>query len=117
MISHDRELLNNSVDAILHLNTGKLDLYPAATTISSTAAPRRRGCRPATRAKQDAERAHLQKFIDRFRAKASKATQAQSRIKRLAKLPPIAAIGRRERPGAIYPALPRAPPGAAADPA
>jgi len=46
----------------------------------------------ATRAKQDAERAHLQKFIDRFRAKASKATQAQSRIKRLAKLEPIAEI-------------------------
>src|SRR5262249_41845307 len=46
----------------------------------------------ATRAKQEAERAHLQSFIDRFRAKASKAAQAQSRIKRLAKLPPIAAV-------------------------
>jgi ATP-binding cassette subfamily F protein 3 len=46
----------------------------------------------ATRAKQEAERAHLQSFIDRFKAKASKAAQAQSRVKRLAKLEPIAAV-------------------------
>ena len=64
----------------------------AATTISNDAAPRRLRLQAATKVKQDAERAHLQKFIDRFRAKASKATQAQSRIKRLAKLEPIAEV-------------------------
>ena len=60
--------------------------------ISKPGARRSRALQAATKAKQDAERAHLQRFIDRFRAKASKATQAQSRIKRLAKLEPIAEV-------------------------
>jgi ATP-binding cassette, subfamily F, member 3 len=92
IISHDRELLNNSVDAILHLSEGKLDLY----TGGYDAFEKRRGEKArlvsATRAKQEAERAHLQSFINRFKAKASKAAQAQSRVKRLAKLEPIAAV-------------------------
>ncbi len=93
IISHDRELLNNSVDAILHLSAGQARIFTvAATTISRRGAPRRARLQTATQAKQEAERAHLQKFIDRFRAKASKATQAQSRIKRLAKLEPIAEV-------------------------
>src|SRR6202043_802179 len=90
IVSHDRELLINSVDAILHLSEGKLDLYTGGYDDFEHRRPERKRRRAAPRAKQDAERAHLQKFIDRFRAKASKATQAQSRIKRLAKLEPIA---------------------------
>ncbi|WP_210485029.1 ABC-F family ATP-binding cassette domain-containing protein [Microvirga antarctica] len=92
IISHDRELLNNSVDAILHVNEGKLDLYTGGYDDFE----RRRGeklrLQTASRNKQEAERAHLQSFVDRFRAKASKAAQAQSRMKRLAKLEPIAAV-------------------------
>jgi len=92
IISHDRELLNNSVDAILHVSEGKLDLYTGGYDDFE----RRRGeklrLQTASRNKQEAERAHLQSFVDRFRAKASKAAQAQSRMKRLAKLEPIAAV-------------------------
>ena len=92
IISHDRELLNNSVDAILHLSQGKLELYTGGYNDFETRRAEKNRLQVATKAKQDAERAHLQKFIDRFRAKASKATQAQSRIKRLAKLEPIAEV-------------------------
>jgi ATP-binding cassette subfamily F protein 3 len=92
IISHDRELLNNSVDAILHLSRGKLEFYTGSYNQFETRRAEKTRLQVATKAKQDAERAHLQRFIDRFRAKASKATQAQSRIKRLAKLEPIAEV-------------------------
>jgi len=92
IVSHDRELLDNSVDAILHLNDGKLDLYSGRYNAFETRRAEKARLQAATKAKQEAERAHLQRFIDRFRAKASKATQAQSRLKRLAKLAPIAEI-------------------------
>ena len=92
IISHDRELLNNSVDAILHLSHGKLDLYTGGYNDFETRRAEQTRLQAATKAKQDVERAHLQRFIDRFRAQASKATQAQSRIKRLAKLEPIAEV-------------------------
>jgi ATP-binding cassette subfamily F protein 3 len=92
IISHDRELLNNSVDAILHLSEGGLELYTGGYDDFERRRAEKTRLQAATRVKQEAERAHLQKFIDRFRAKASKASQAQSRIKRLAKLEPIAEI-------------------------
>jgi ATP-binding cassette, subfamily F, member 3 len=92
IISHDRELLNNSVDAILHLSECKLDLYTGGYDDFERRRAEKARLQAATRAKQEAERAHLQSFVDRFRAKASKAAQAQSRVKRLAKLAPIAAI-------------------------
>jgi ATP-binding cassette, subfamily F, member 3 len=92
IVSHDRELLNNSVDAILHLNAGQLTLYSGGYNQFETERAEKTRLQVATRAKQEAERAHLQRFIDRFRAKASKAAQAQSRIKRLAKLEPIAEV-------------------------
>ncbi len=112
IISHDRELLNNSVDAILHLSAGKLDLYSGGYDEFERRRAEKTRLQAATMAKQDAERAHLQKFIDRFRAKASKASQAQSRIKRLAKLEPIAEIvEQRVAPFTIpSPARPLAPP-------
>jgi ATP-binding cassette, subfamily F, member 3 len=112
IVSHDRELLNNSVDAILHLSGGKLALYSGGYNAFETQRAEKTRLQAATRAKQEAERAHLQRFIDRFRAKASKATQAQSRIKRLAKLEPIAApVEERVAPFTLpSPRRPLAPP-------
>jgi ATP-binding cassette subfamily F protein 3 len=92
VISHDRELLNNSVEYILHLSSGKLDLYTGGYDDFERMRAEKMRLNAAARARQDAERAHLQAFVDRFGAKASKAAQAQSRVKRLAKLPPIAAM-------------------------
>jgi ATP-binding cassette, subfamily F, member 3 len=112
IVSHDRELLNNSVDAILHLSQGKLDLYSGGYNDFETRRAEKSRLQSATKAKQEAERAHLQSFIDRFRAQASKAAQAQSRIKRLAKLAPIAeVVEERVTPFTIpSPARPLAPP-------
>jgi len=112
IISHDRELLNGSVDAILHFNHAKLDLYSGGYDEFEKRRAEKTRLQAATKAKQDAERAHLQKFIDRFRAKATKAAQAQSRIKRLAKLEPIAeVVEERVAPFTIpSPARPLAPP-------
>jgi ATP-binding cassette subfamily F protein 3 len=89
IISHDRELLNNSVQHILHVNEGKLDLYTGGYDDFERRRAEKLRLQAASRVKQEAERAHLQSFVDRFRAKASKAAQAQSRMKRLAKLEPI----------------------------
>jgi ATP-binding cassette subfamily F protein 3 len=112
IVSHDRELLNNSVDAILHLSEGKLTLYTGGYDAFERRRAEMSRLQSATRAKQEAERAHLQSFIDRFKAKASKAAQAQSRMKRLAKLEPIAAvIEERVAPFTLpSPARPLAPP-------
>ena len=86
MISHDRDLLNSVCTHILHLSNRKLDLYTGNyDTFEKTRSEKLR-LMQANQAKQEAERAHLQKFIDRFKAKASKATQAQSRVKKLEKL-------------------------------
>ena len=92
IISHDRELLNNSVDHILHVHAGKLELYTGGYDDFERRLAEKTRLQAATRVKQEAERAHLQSFIDRFKAKASKAAQAQSRVKRLAKLAPVAEI-------------------------
>ncbi|MEG2499118.1 ABC-F family ATP-binding cassette domain-containing protein [Brevundimonas sp.] len=86
LISHDRDLLNSVCTHILHLSNRKLDLYTGSyDTFEKTRSEKLR-LMAANQAKQDVERAHLQKFIDRFKAKASKATQAQSRVKKLEKL-------------------------------
>ena len=99
IISHDRELLTNSVNSILHLHDGKLDLYTGGYDSFERQRAEKARLQAAARAKQEAERAHIQSFIDRFRAKASKAAQAQSRIKRLAKMAPItAAVDERVMP-------------------
>ena len=112
IISHDRELLNNSVDHILHVRDGKLDLYTGGYDDFERRRAEKARLQSASRVKQEAERAHLQSFVDRFRAKASKAAQAQSRMKRLAKLEPIEAIiEERVSPFLIpSPARPLAPP-------
>ena len=92
VISHDRELLNNSVDYILHLKDGKLELYTGGYDSFERQLVEKLRLQEASRAKVEAKRAHMQSFVDRFKAKASKARQAQSRMKAIAKLPPIAAV-------------------------
>ncbi|MFL5297185.1 MAG: ABC-F family ATP-binding cassette domain-containing protein [Phenylobacterium sp.] len=92
VISHDRELLNNSVDHILHLKDGRLDLYPGGYDSFEMQLTEKLRLQEAMRVKIEARRAHMQSFVDRFRYKASKAVQAQSRLKMIAKLPPVAAV-------------------------
>src|SRR5215813_8316415 len=92
VISHDRDLLETSVDQILHLDRGKLTLYRG----SYSSFEEQRATREMLDAKQvkrqEAERKRLQAFVDRFKAKASKARQAQSRVKMLERLKPITAL-------------------------
>jgi len=92
IISHDRELLNNSVDHILHLADGKLTLYAGGYDEFERQRAEKMRLQESSRVKIEAKRAHMQAFVDRFRATASKATQAQSRLKMLAKLAPIDAV-------------------------
>jgi ATP-binding cassette subfamily F protein 3 len=89
IISHDRELLNNSVDYILHLSERRLELYTGGYDAFEKRRAEKLRLMQAAGKKQEAERAHLQAFVDRFKAKASKAAQAQSRMKRLAKMEPV----------------------------
>ena len=92
VISHDRDLLDTSVDQILHLDRGKLTLYKG--TYSSFEEQRAtKEMLDAKHAKRQAdERKRLQAFVDRFKAKASKARQAQSRVKMLERMKPVTAL-------------------------
>ncbi|HEX5379058.1 MAG TPA: ABC-F family ATP-binding cassette domain-containing protein [Phenylobacterium sp.] len=107
IISHDREILNNSVDHILHLQDGKLELYPGNYDNFEFQRSERARLNESTRVKVEAQRAHLQAFVDRFRAKASKAAQAQSRLKQIAKLPPVSAVSIEHTAPFILPSPPR----------
>ena len=89
IVSHDRDLLNRSVTHILALEQTKLALYPGGYDAYLRRRAERSAQLESQKAKQDAERAHLQAFVDRFRAKASKARQAQSRVKMLEKMQEI----------------------------
>ncbi|NDV99510.1 ABC-F family ATP-binding cassette domain-containing protein [Salipiger sp. PrR002] len=91
VISHDRGLLNRAVGAILHLEDRKLVLYQGNYDTFARTRAERRAVQAAMAKKQDDRRAHLQKFVDRFRAKASKARQAQARVKMLEKMERITA--------------------------
>ena len=91
IISHDRGLLNRAVGSILHLADRKLALWAGGYDQFARQMAERRAVQAAEAKKVEARRAHLQGFVDRFRYKASKAVQAQSRIKMLEKLTPIAA--------------------------
>jgi ATP-binding cassette subfamily F protein 3 len=90
IVSHDRELLNRSVGSILHLGQGKLTLYTGGYDQFEEARREKQRLDLKLRKKQDDERRHIEAFIERFKAKASKAAQAQSRVKALARMQPIA---------------------------
>jgi ATPase subunit of ABC transporter with duplicated ATPase domains len=92
LVSHDRQLLNAATTTTLHLADGKLTLYSGGFD-QYLRARREAGTRQAALARrQSQERERLQRFVDRFRATASKARQAQSRVKALARLEPVALI-------------------------
>jgi len=92
VISHDRDLLDNSVQHILALEQHKLTLWRGGYSAYEKQRAERMVLDQKAIKKQEAQRKHLQAFVDRFRAKATKARQAQSRLKMLAKMEPIAAL-------------------------
>ncbi|MCF6271676.1 MAG: ATP-binding cassette domain-containing protein [Rhodobacteraceae bacterium] len=92
IVSHDKDLLNRSVNAILHLDQQKLTLYQGNYNNFENQRRAKLEQQVSAKKKQDRERAHMQSFVDRFKAKASKAKQAQSRVKALERMKPIAAI-------------------------
>ncbi|MCU0882925.1 MAG: ABC-F family ATP-binding cassette domain-containing protein, partial [Hyphomonadaceae bacterium] len=99
VVSHDREMLNRSVTHVLALEDRKLEVYTGGYDTYLKRRAERASQLAGAKAKQDAARAHLQAFVDRFRAKASKARQAQSRIKMLEKMQDIAVpVGDRTLP-------------------
>jgi ATP-binding cassette subfamily F protein 3 len=89
VISHDRDLLDNAVDSILHLERTRLTFYRGNYTSFERQRNERIALDQSFARKQEAQRKHLTAFVERFRAKATKARQAQSRLKLLAKLQPI----------------------------
>ena len=89
IVSHDRGLLNRSVGSILHLEDRKLTFYNGAYDTFAKTRAARLATAEAEAKKQASRRAHLQSYVDRFRYKADKARQAQSRLKAIARLEPI----------------------------
>ena len=89
VISHDRNLLNKSVSGILHLSSKKIQFYTGNYDTFDNERRSQLEQKISQKNKQDVQRAHIQSFVDRFKAKASKARQAQSRIKILEKMKPI----------------------------
>jgi len=90
LVSHERDFLNNVVDHILHLSQGKLTIYPGGYDAFERQRAERQAQIASARARQQAQREHLQAYIAKNSARASTAKQAQSRQKALAKLQPIA---------------------------
>jgi ATP-binding cassette subfamily F protein 3 len=89
IVSHDRGLLNRAVGGILHLEDKKLTFYQGNYDTFARTRAARLAVADSEAKKQDARRAHLQSYVDRFRAKADKAKQAQSRLKAIARMEPI----------------------------
>ncbi|HZR75557.1 ribosomal protection-like ABC-F family protein [Bradyrhizobium sp.] len=92
VISHDRDLLETSVDQILHLDRGKLTLYKGGYSSFEEQRAARELLDAKHARRQAEERKRLQAFVDRFKAKASKARQAQSRVKMLERMKPVTAL-------------------------
>ncbi|OWO93149.1 glycosyl transferase family 1 [Rhizobium esperanzae] len=92
IISHDRDLLNNAVNSIVHLDQKKLTFYRGNYDQFERQKAEAEELQTKARAKNEAARKHLQSFIDRFKAKASKARQAQSRVKALERMGTVAAV-------------------------
>ncbi|MFC6488783.1 ABC-F family ATP-binding cassette domain-containing protein [Nitratireductor sp. GCM10026969] len=91
LISHDRDLLNNAVSSIVHLERRKLTFWRGGYDQFARQYAEKAELQEKMRTKQEAQKKHMEAFVERFRYKASKARQAQSRLKALARLQPIAA--------------------------
>jgi len=100
LISHDRDLLDTSVNFILHFDQQKLKLYRGGFSQFDRQRREQLIVDQRAREKQETKRAHMMAFVERFRAKASKARQAQSRLKALEKMEPLAAAAG-EAPAAV----------------
>jgi len=92
LISHDRDLLNRAVNSIVHLDQQKLTFWRGGYDQFERQREEQLEHQEKARVKQDAARKHMESFVERFRAKASKARQAQSRIKALEKMKPISTV-------------------------
>jgi ATP-binding cassette subfamily F protein 3 len=92
IVSHDRDLLNKAVEAILHLDKGKLTYYSGGYDRFERTRREQQAVQLKLKKKQEDARRHMQDYVDRFRYKASKARQAQSRLKALARMEPVAAM-------------------------
>ena len=92
LVSHDRDLLNRVADGILHLEDQSLTYYAGNFERFERTRREKQAHQQAIFERQEAERKHIQAFVDRFRYKASKARQAQSRLKMLERMEPIAAV-------------------------
>ena len=110
IISHDRGLLNRAVGAILHLDNRKLTLWTGNYDTFAKNRAASLAVQAAEARKQDARRQHLQAFVDRFKAKASKAKQAQSRVKMLEKMTTITAPEEAAKHVFTFPAPEELPP-------
>ncbi|MEM7123652.1 MAG: ABC-F family ATP-binding cassette domain-containing protein [Pseudomonadota bacterium] len=96
VVSHERDLLNNVANHILHLAAGKLTLYPGGYDDFERLRGERLAQLEALRTRQEQQRKHLQSYVDRWRYKAHTARQAQSRLKALARMQPVASMAEGE---------------------
>jgi ATP-binding cassette subfamily F protein 3 len=110
LVSHDRDLLNKTVDKIIHLEACKLTVYAGGYDRFEQTRAERIAQIAAAANKQAAQRRHMQAFIDRFRYKASKARQAQSRLKALARMQPIVAVSEQATASFEFPSPEPLPP-------
>ena len=92
VISHDRELLNKCIDHVIHVDKKQLTLYTGNYDTFERERSLRLGLQQKMHEKQEAHRAHMQQFVDRFKAQASKARQAQSRMKALERMDIVDAV-------------------------
>jgi ATP-binding cassette subfamily F protein 3 len=109
MVSHDRNLLTLAVDHILHLDDLKLEMYTGGYDAFEKVRSARLLQNQALQKKQDLARKRMQSFVDRFRAKATKARQAQSRIKALERMSPLISATRERHVAFRFPQPPRSP--------
>ncbi len=110
VISHDRQLLNRSVTGILHLTNFKLTHYKGSYDQFDTERRIKLEQQQSMALKQESQRKHIKSFVDRFRYKASKARQAQSRLKQLEKMKPILALSEQAVAPFRFPAPQELPP-------